>query len=113
MTRLPAVAALVFPAALLAASAPITTITLAPYEKTTVTIDATVDTVVGFTNLGSVDEAKRCRNTCIRMAVPGNIYQDVRAAIGTSMPITPKNGKIEVIFENVETFPISIEIFRE
>ena len=31
----------------------------------------------------------------------------------TSMKIAPRNGRIEVVFENLEAFPISIDVFRE
>ena len=87
--------------------------TLAPGEKKTVTLDAKDETKVGFTNQGTVDDAKRCRKTCIRMHVPGNPYLDAAAAIGTTMRIAPTNGKIQVEFENLEAFPIAIDVFRE
>jgi hypothetical protein len=87
--------------------------TLAPGEKKTVTLDATGETTVGFTNMGSIEDAKKCKKTCIRMSVPGNPFLDAAAAIGTSMKIKPTNGKIEVLFENLEAFPISIDVFRE
>ena len=87
--------------------------TLAPGEKKTVILDATNETKVGFTNEGSIDDAKRCQRKCIRMSVPGNQFLDATAAIGTSMKIEPTNGKIQVVFENLEGFPISIDVFRE
>ena len=87
--------------------------TLAPGEKKMVTLEATDQTKVGFTNEGSIEEAKRCRKTCIRMNVPGNMFLDAAAAMGTTMQIRPTNGKIEVQFENLEAFPITIEVFRE
>lgn len=87
--------------------------TLAPGEKKTVTLEATGETTVGFTNMGSIEDAKKCKKTCIRMSVPGNPFLDAAAAIGTSMKIKPTNGKIEVLFENLEAFPISIDVFRE
>lgn len=87
--------------------------TLAPGEKKTVTLDAAGETTVGFTNMGSIEDAKRCKKTCIRMSVPGNPFLDAAAAVGTSMKIKPTSGKIEVVFENLEAFPISIDVFRE
>ena len=96
-----------------AASAPLGKYTLEPGENTTVTVDAKTDTTIGFTNLGGVDEARKCRKTCIRMNVPGNPFLDAAAAIGTSMKIAPTNGKIQVLFENLKAFPISISVFRE
>ena len=87
--------------------------TLAPGEKKTVILDATNETKVGFTKEGSIDDAKRCQRKCIRMSVPGNQFLDATAAIGTSMKIAPTNGKIQVLFENLEAFPISIDVFRE
>ena len=87
--------------------------TLAPGEKKTVSLDATGETTVGFTNRGSIEDAKRCKKTCIRMSVPGNPFLDAAAAVGTSMKIKPTNGKIEVLFENLEAFAISIDVFRE
>ena len=87
--------------------------TLAPGEKKTVILDAKDETKVGFTNEGSIDDAKRCQRKCIRMSVPGNQFLDATAAIGTSMKITPTNEKIQVLFENLEAFPISIDVFRE
>src|SRR5262249_26440140 len=81
---------------------------LAPGEKKTVSVEAAGETTVGFTNLGSIEDAKKCRKTCIRMNVPGDPFLDAAAAIGTSMRIKPVNGKITVQFENLEAFPISI-----
>ena len=96
-----------------AASTSLGKFTLAPGEKKTVVLDAKTETKVGFTNEGSIDDAKRCRKMCIRMSVPGNIFLDATAAVGTSMKIAPTNGKIQVLFENLEAFPISIDVFRE
>ena len=87
--------------------------TLAPGEKKTVTLDAKSETKVGLTNEGSIDDAKKCRKKCIRMNVPGNQFLDATAAIGTSMKIEPTNGKIQVVFENLEAFPISIDVYHE
>ena len=87
--------------------------TLAPGEKKIVSLDAAGETTVGFTNLGSIEDAKKCRKTCIRMSVPGNPFLDAAAAVGTSMKIKPANGKIEVVFENLEAFPIFIDVYRE
>ena len=47
------------------------------------------------------------------MSEPGNPFLDAAAAVGTSMKIKPASGKIEVLFENLEAFPISIDVFRE
>lgn len=97
----------------LAAPTPLGKYTLGPGQKQTVTLEATGESTVGFTNLGSIEDAKRCKKTCIRMNVPGNPFLDAAAAVGTSMKIKPTNGKIEVQFENLEAFPISIDVFRE
>ena len=115
-TRLPYIATvllLLIAAPALAASTSIGKYTLAPGDKVSVALDATTDTTVGFMNQGSIEDAKRCKKTCIRMTVPGNPFQDAAAAIGTSMKIKPTNGKIQVQFENMEAFPISIDVFRE
>ena len=87
--------------------------TLAPGEKKAVVVDTKNEITVGFTNLGSVDEAKQCRKMCIHMTVLGNQFLDASAAIGTTMKIAPTKGKIQVQFENLEAFPISIDVFRE
>ena len=116
MSALPctaSIALLILTATAFAASTSIAKYTLAPGEKVSVVVDATSDTTVGFTNQGSIEDAKRCRKTCIRMNVPGDPFQDAAAAIGTSMKIKPTNGKIQVQFENLEAFPISIDVFRE
>ena len=111
--RTASIALLLFASFALAASTSIGTFTLAPGEKKTVTLDAKTESTVGFTNEGSIEDAKRCRKMCIRMSVPGNIFLDATAAVGTSMKIAPTNGKIQVLFENLEAFPISIAVFRE
>ena len=87
--------------------------TLAPGEKKTVTLEAKDETKVGFTNQGSIDDAKKCKKMCIRMNVPGDMFLDATAAVGTSMRIKPTDGKIQVVFENREEFPISIEVTRD
>ena len=89
------------------------TFTLAPGEKKTVRLEAKNETTVGFTNEGSVDDAKRCQHMCIRMNVPGNQFLDATASMGTSMKITPTDGHLQAVFENLETFPISIDVFHE
>ena len=116
MTRLActaSIALLLIAASAFAASTSIGKYTLAPGDKVSVVVEAASDTTVGFLNEGSVDEAKKCKKTCIRMSVPGSPFQDAAAAIGTSMKITPTDGKIRVLFENLEAFPISIDVFRE
>ena len=116
MTRLlltASIALLFHAGSALSASTSIDKFTLAPGEKKMVTIDAKTETRVGFANEGSIDDAKRCRKTCIRMSVPGNPFLDAAAAIGTTMSITPTNDKIQVLFENLEAFPIAIDVFRE
>ena len=113
MARFALTASLLLFATLAFAETSLGKFTLAPGEKKTVTLDAQKETKVGFTNLGTIEDAKKCKKTCIRMSVPGNMFLDAAAAIGTSMQIKPTNGKIEVLFENREEFPISIEVFRD
>jgi hypothetical protein len=116
ITRLPCTASILLllsAATAFGAETSIGKYTLAPGQKVSVVVDATSATTVGFTNQGSIEEAKKCKKTCIRMNVPGDPFQDAAAAIGTSMKIKPTNGRIQVQFENLEAFPISIDVFRE
>jgi len=113
LARIASIAALLYAALAPAAQTSLGKFTLAPGEKKLVTLEAQAETRVGFTNEGSIEEAKRCRKTCIRMNVPGNQFLDAAAAVGTTMTIRPVNGKIEVMFENLEAFPITINVFRE
>ena len=113
MTRFALTASFLLFATLAHAETSLGKFTLAPGEKKTVTLEAQQVTKVGFANLGTIEQAKQCKKTCIRMSVPGNMFLDAAAAIGTTMQIKPTNGKIEVVFENREEFPISIEVFRD
>ena len=87
--------------------------TLAPGEKKTVSIDTKEELKVGFTNELPMQEAMNCKKMCIRMSVVGNKFLDATAAIGTSMQAAPIEGKIQLVFENLEEFPIPIDVYRK
>jgi hypothetical protein len=87
--------------------------TLAPGEKKTVSVSATTETKVGFTSEISIEQAQKCEHMCVKMWVVGKEDMSMASAMGGSLGATPTKGKIEVVFENVEKFPIPIETFRE
>jgi hypothetical protein len=87
--------------------------TLAPGEKKTVSLDATAETKVGFESDISIDQAKTCTHNCVKMWIVGKEEMYMASAMGGSLTASPTKGKIEVVFENVEKFPIPIDTFRE
>jgi len=86
--------------------------TLAPGEKRTVTVESKAPLKVGFANDLPLERIKSCKNRCIRMHVAGDPFSEVAASVGTVIHVVPTGGKAEVEFENRETFPIPISVFR-
>ena len=86
--------------------------TLKPGEKHTVTVTSNATTKIGFSNDLQVKQMMDCKNGCIKMTVPGSDIEFSSAA-GGALPVPSKNGKVEVVFENVEAFDIPISTFQK
>jgi hypothetical protein len=99
-------------AASLAAEPSLGTFTLAAGEKRTITVESNTPLKVGFTNESTPDQIKSCKKTCIGMSVIGDPFSVVAASVGTTIDVKPVGGKAEIVFENREAFPISINVFR-
>ncbi len=85
-------------------------VTLQPQERRSVSIDAAKKTKLGWDHTDS-KASDRCKKNCVMM------YQhDSKAgyaqAFGGAMRISPQNGKVAATFENVEDFPLEIEIYK-
>jgi len=86
-------------------------ITLKPGESKTFLIEAQAKMKIGFTPTLTSEQAKKCKNSCIKISQPGGT--SMASKYGATIGMEPKNGKIEVALENVETFPIEVELFHK
>ena len=86
--------------------------TLGPGEKRLVIVESKTPFNAGFTNESTAEQIKSCKRICIQMSVAGDQFSMVAASVGTSIDVKPVNGKVEIIFENLEAFPIPISVFR-
>lgn len=86
------------------------TVTLQPQEKKSASIDATKKTRIGWDHVKEAT-SDTCKNNCVMMTPPG--MAGYAQATGGSMRLDPIDGKITVILENVEAFPLEIVIYRE
>lgn len=87
--------------------------TLAAGEKRTITVESKTPLKVGYTNELPLDQIKTCKKSCIGISVVGDPFSVAAASVGTTIEVKLVNGKAEVVFENRETFPIPIRVFRE
>lgn len=97
----------------LAAETPIGKFTLAAGEKRTITVESKTPLKVGYTNELPLDQIKTCKKSCIRISVVGDPFSVAAASVGTTIGVKLTGGKAEVVFENLETFPIPISVSRE
>lgn len=87
--------------------------TLAGGEKRAITVESATPFRAGFANESPMEQIKRCRKSCIQISVTGDPYSAAAASVGTTIVVTPVNGKAEIVFENREAFPILISVFRQ
>lgn len=88
-------------------------VTLQPKEKKEVTVDSTEKQKLGWshTDAGG-NTASKCQHMCVMMTKQG-AASGVASMHGMTMGIVPTNGKISATFENLEDFPIEIEVFQK
>jgi hypothetical protein len=86
--------------------------TLAAGEKRTLIVESKTPLKVGYTNESAAEQIRSCKKMCIRMSVTGDPFSVVAASVGTTIEVSPANGKAEIVFENLESFPIPISVFR-
>lgn len=89
-------------------------LTLKPGEKKTFTIKATSPAMVGFNTELEIADLKKCKHSCVALSAPalGSDFT-IASAVGTSIEVPAKDGQIAFIVENVEAFPIPVEIFTK
>lgn len=88
-------------------------VTLQPGEKREVSVDSTTKRKLGWSHTETdPDLASRCKNMCVRMTKAGS-EAGVASMHGMAMGIMPIDGKVAATLENVEAFPIEIEIFEK
>ncbi|MFO1436539.1 MAG: hypothetical protein U1F34_09420 [Gammaproteobacteria bacterium] len=89
--------------------------TLASGEKKS--FHVTTDNVVkvSYTTGLSMDQMKSCKNMGIRIHVVDDQFLDASSPVGTGFTLKPVDGKVsvDVEFENLESFPIPVELSRE
>ena len=96
----------------LAEESSIAKFTLAAGEKRSVSVESRSPLKVGFTNESTAEQIQSCKRKCIRMNVVGDPFSEVAASVGTTIDVKPERGKAEIVFENLEAFPIPISVFR-
>jgi hypothetical protein len=87
--------------------------TLAGGEKRTITVESTTPLKVGYANESTLEEIKSCRKSCIQISVVGDPFSVAAASVGTTIGVKLTGGKAEIVFENLEAFPITISVFRQ
>lgn len=89
------------------------TVTLQPHEKKEVSVESTQKIRLGWNHTNTEkDTASRCQKMCVMMTTQGST-SGVASMHGMSMGIVPIDGKVSATLENVEDFPIEIEIFKK
>lgn len=96
-----------------AAETPIGKFTLAAGERRTITVESATPLKVGYTNESTMEQIKSCKKSCIQISVVGDPFSVAAASVGTTIGVKLTAGKADVVFENLEAFPIQISVFRE
>ena len=86
-------------------------VTLKPGESKSFSLDAQAKMKIGFKPLLSSAEAKNCKNNCIKFSQTGGT--SMASMFGGTIGMEPKDGKIEGVVENVETFAIEVELYHK
>lgn len=87
--------------------------TLAPGEKKTIAVESQGRFKAGFLNESAPEQIKSCKHACIQMSVVGDPFSIVAASVGTTIEVIPRDGRAEIVLENLEAFPIPISVFRQ
>ena len=88
-------------------------VTLQPKEKKVISVDSTEKIKLGWDHTETEKgTASRCQHMCVMMTKAGSA-NGVASMHGMSMGILPIDGKVSATLENVEEFPIEIEIFKK
>lgn len=106
----PALLALGLASAAAAEKEVLETVTLQPQEMKEVSIASTVKVKLGWDHADDTASAK-CKNNCVNMARPGGT--EMASALGGAMGIMPLDGVVTATFQNLEDFPIEIQIYRK
>jgi hypothetical protein len=88
------------------------TVTLQPHEKKEISVAASKRIKLGWNHTETEPgTASRCQKMCVMMTKQGSA-NGVASTHGMAMGIPPIDGKASATLENLEEFPIEIEIFR-
>jgi hypothetical protein len=89
------------------------TVTLQPGEQREISVDSTEKIKLGWNHTETEPgTASRCKKMCVMMTKQGS-ETGIASMHGASMGIMPIDGKVAATLENVEDFPIEIEVFRK
>ena len=92
-----------------AAETTIEKVTLKPGEVKNYSLEATEKVKVGFKPI--LSSGQSCENNCIEISQVGGT--SMASKFGGAIGMKPTDGKIELSLENVEKFPIEVELFRK
>ncbi len=110
MKRLFLILALLAPTIATAEQQILATVTLQPRESKEVVVESTVKVKLGWDHTDD-DAAGRCKKNCINMVRSDGM--EMASMHGGSMGVRPIDGKVTMAFQNVESFPIEIVIWRK
>jgi len=89
------------------------TVTLQPHEKMEISVAASEKIKLGWDHTDTEPgTASKCQKMCVMMTKQGSA-NGMASMHGMSMGILPVDGKASATLENVEDFPIEIEIFKK
>jgi len=108
--RLLLILALLVPSVPAAAQEILETVTLQPQQKKEITIKSTVKVTLGWNHTDD-SVSDKCKKNCVNMRRPDGV--EMASMLGGSMGFVPVDGKVVATFENLEDFPIEIQIFRK
>jgi hypothetical protein len=94
-----------------AAEVVIETATLQPNETKEVVVETSEKIKIGW-NHADTKASEQCKNNCIEMTNP-ETEMSFSSLFGGSMGVEPQDGKSVLILKNVETFPLTIVIFKK
>jgi hypothetical protein len=89
----------------------IETITLQPKQKREVSVASAEKVKLGWKHTDG-SAASKCKKMCVMMTKQGAV-DGMASMHGMSIGIVPIDGKVSATLENVEEFPIEIEIFTK
>ncbi|MDY6842908.1 MAG: hypothetical protein SVW57_02295 [Thermodesulfobacteriota bacterium] len=89
------------------------TFVLSSGEEKVITFRADEETKVGWRTSYNIEQAEKCPDRlCIRLREQGE-GSSIASMFGGALYAQPRDGKVSVVIENLASFPIKVEVYRE